>query len=122
MAFGPVNAGGGVSGPTLEAINGRIQAAQSAAETALQAHVSAQNPHNITVSQIGAVPEERKVNGKALSEDVTLSFSDLTGSVFHAGTTAPANKGLLWIDTTASTGGLKYFNGTAWVHVPVSTT
>ena len=99
MAFGPVNAGGGVSGPTLEGINGRIQAAQSAAqsaaEAALQAHKTEQGSHN---------------------------FADLTGSVFHAGTTAPANKGLLWIDTTASTGGLKYFNGTAWVHVPVSTT
>ena len=50
------------------------------------------------------------------------SMADLSGAVFHAGAAAPANKGLLWIDTTATTGGLKYYNGSAWVHVPVSTT
>lgn len=69
-----------------------------------------------------SVSTARKINGKPLSGDVTLSFPDLAGSVFHAGTTAPENKGLLWIDTTANTGGLKYYNGSAWVHVPVSTT
>jgi hypothetical protein len=28
----------------------------------------------------------------------------------------------LWIDTTATTGGLKYWNESAWVHVPVAYT
>lgn len=42
--------------------------------------------------------------------------------VFAVGTTAPADTGMLWIDTTAKTGGLKYHNGTAWVHVPVAYT
>lgn len=42
--------------------------------------------------------------------------------VFQSGPTAPADKSLLWIDTTAGTGGLKYYNGTAWVHVPVAYT
>lgn len=31
-----------------------------------------------------------------------------------------ANAKVLWIDTTATTGGLKYYNGTEWVHVPVA--
>lgn len=42
--------------------------------------------------------------------------------VFSVGTTAPSNTKLLWIDTTATTGGLKYYNGSAWVHVPVAFT
>lgn len=41
---------------------------------------------------------------------------------FVAGTSAPADKLKLWIDTTANTGGLKYWNGSAWVCVPVSYT
>lgn len=43
-------------------------------------------------------------------------------AVFAAGTSAPSNTALLWIDTTANTGGLKYYNGSAWVHVPVAYT
>ena len=39
-----------------------------------------------------------------------------------AGTTAPTNTNKLWIDTTANTGGLKYYNGSAWVAVPVQYT
>lgn len=41
---------------------------------------------------------------------------------FVASSTAPEDTSVLWIDTTASTGGLKYYNGTAWVHVPVAYT
>lgn len=40
--------------------------------------------------------------------------------IFVAGTTPPTNTNLLWIDTAAVTGGLKYHNGSAWVHVPVA--
>lgn len=42
--------------------------------------------------------------------------------VFAAGTTPPEDKHLLWIDTTANTGGLKYWNGSAWAVVPVAYT
>ena len=159
MAYGPVNAGGGASGKTMEEIRALILAARQAAETALRDHGEAQNPHRITTGMIGAVPVARKINNKPLSGDVTLgagdvgavpvarkvngkqltadiplpaqdvgapaanhshSFESLSGKVFHAGTSAPANKGLLWVDTTANTGGLKYYNGSAWVHVPVA--
>lgn len=41
------------------------------------------------------------------------------GAVFY-GTTPPSNTRALWVDTTPSTGGLKYHNGTAWVSVPVA--
>lgn len=40
--------------------------------------------------------------------------------IFHVGTTPPTNRNLLWIDTTNVTGGLKYHNGSSWVHVPVA--
>ena len=39
---------------------------------------------------------------------------------FVAQATAPSNTKTLWIDTTANTGGLKYYNGSAWVSVPVA--
>lgn len=43
-------------------------------------------------------------------------------TVFVAQSTEPEDTRLLWMDTTAQTGGLKYYNGTAWVHVPVAYT
>lgn len=39
--------------------------------------------------------------------------------VYSAGTTPPADTKLLWIDTKPSNPGLKYWNGSAWVNVPV---
>lgn len=35
------------------------------------------NPHGVTAAQVGAVPTTRKVNGKALSADVTLTAGDV---------------------------------------------
>lgn len=56
-------------------------------------------------------------SGGKIPKSVLPSFQT---SVFSAGTSAPSDKSLLWIDTTASTGGLKYWNGSAWVTVPVA--
>lgn len=42
--------------------------------------------------------------------------------IFAAGPQPPEDDKLLWIDTNASTGGLKYWNGTGWVYVPVAYT
>jgi hypothetical protein len=42
--------------------------------------------------------------------------------VYYVGDTAPTNTKLLWIDTNSTTGGLKYYDGSAWVHVPVAFT
>lgn len=33
-----------------------------------------------------------------------------------------SNYGLLWIDLSGPNGGLKYYNGSSWVHVPVAYT
>ena len=40
--------------------------------------------------------------------------------IYTYGATAPSNTKLLWNDTNTATGGLKYYNGSAWVHVPVA--
>ena len=51
-----------------------------------------------------------------------LSIATTVQTVFSVGTSAPSNTNLLWIDTNSSTGGLKYYNGSSWVHVPVAYT
>lgn len=47
-----------------------------------------------------------------------------SSGVVHVGATAPDDKTLLWIDTNATTGGLKYYNESTskWEHVPVAYT
>lgn len=70
---------------------------------------------------------EVKVRYKADLKPLTTVLDDLSEAVSNVnpyviGTTAPANTSKLWIDTTATTGGLKYYNGSAWVHVPTAFT
>ena len=46
--------------------------------TATGAHIArTDNPHGVTAAQVGAVPTTRKVNGKALSADITLAAADV---------------------------------------------
>ena len=54
------------------------------------AHISnTNNPHGVTAKQAGAVPTTRKVNGKALSADVTLAAGDVgAASASHSHTWA----------------------------------
>lgn len=51
-----------------------------------------------------------------------ISASEVMADVFYAGSSAPSNTKLLWIDTNSTVGGLKYYNGNSWVHVPVAYT
>lgn len=39
--------------------------------------------------------------------------------IWISGTEAPINTKVLWIDTTPNTGGLKYYDGSEWVYVPI---
>ena len=59
----------------------------------------------------------RTINGVAFDGSANINVKG-----FAAQSSAPGNTSLLWIDTTAKTGGLKYHNGSAWVHVPVAYT
>ena len=72
---------------------------------------------------VGLVHKEfTMTNADAISytEFTAVDASNNIQSVVHVGTSAPTNTKLLWIDTTATTGGLKYHNGSSWVHVPVA--
>lgn len=66
---------------------------------------------------LAQVPDAENIATKAY---VDAAVADIVTDIWHAGTSAPANKKLLWIDTNSSTGGLKYYNGSSWVHVPVA--
>ena len=58
-------------------------------------------------------------------QDGTITRAKLAADAlggYSVGTTAPENTNLLWVDTTETTGGLKYYDGTAWKHVPVAVT
>lgn len=59
-----------------------------------------------------------QVNDLIVTGDARI-LGDIQAKLFVAQATAPSNKNLLWIDTS-SNGGLKYWNGSAWVVVPVA--
>lgn len=48
---------------------------------------------------------------------MAFGITNAPGAVkpYAAGTAPPEEDSMLWIDTAPDTGGLKYFNGTAWV-------
>lgn len=67
-------------------------------------------------------------NGKAVAQTFNMdidtgvtSFNGQKGAItfksFYVGTSAPSDTNVLWIDTS---NGLKYYNGTSWVVVPVA--
>lgn len=66
----------------------------------------------VSAGEEGTVWEKREGSAEGLTDTAP----------FAAGTSAPSDKKKLWIDTTANTGGLKYWNGSAWVFVPVAYT
>lgn len=76
-----------------------------------------------SVNVPGAMGAKGQPNGVAtLDETGKVPAAQLPSlAPFAAGASTPSDKTKLWIDTTPTTGGLKYWNGTAWVHVPVST-
>lgn len=80
----------------------------------------------LTAADVGAVSDSEKgmANGVATLDDGGKVPAEQLPSMcpFVVGTSAPEDKLKLWIDTTADTGGLKYFNGSTWVSVPVSYT
>ena len=55
------------------------------------------------------------------SGNISFTLDEIGANApFIAQASAPSNTKTLWIDTTAGTGGLKYYNGSAWVNVPVA--
>lgn len=123
MAYGLTNAPG-VDGAELEQIRRTAEAAVP--KTTMVNGKPLTGNISLTHADVGAVPVTRTVNGKALSGDISLTPADVGAAAsghshtfFLAQSAAPSDKKVLWIDTTPNTGGLKYFNGSAWVPVPV---
>lgn len=57
-------------------------------------------------------------NAKSSISSLNTTVSSLPKNIFYVGTTAPTDTKLLWVDTTSNSG-LKYYNGSAWVTMPV---
>lgn len=59
-----------------------------------------------------------------VDSSISAATQSIVTDIYFAGTEAPDNKKLLWIDTAATTGGLKYYDEatTSWLHVPVAFT
>ena len=64
-----------------------------------------------------AIATESFTNQINTLQNVITSFN-----VFVIDSTAPTDTNKLWIDTDSTYGGLKYYDGTAWKHVPVAYT
>lgn len=89
----------------------------------ITAHISNKsNPHEVTVSQIGAVPTTRTVNSKPLSGDVTLTASDVgalpSATVIPTKTSELTNdsKFLPVTQTSPTNGQIVAYDGTKWVN------
>lgn len=89
----------------------------------ITAHISNKsNPHEVTVSQIGAVPTTRTVNSKPLSGDVTLTASDVgalpSATIIPTKTSELTNDSkFLPVTQTAPTNGqIVAYDGTKWVN------
>ena len=102
-------------------------------DIATKKYVDSATPATFTSSKAGTVPASGGGTEKYLRADGTWTTIDKTPVIgtntnyaIYIGTTAPASgtTPLLWIDTTSSTGFLKYrsSNTSAWTAVPVAWT
>ena len=102
-------------------------------DIATKKYVDNSTPATFTASKAGTVPASGGGTTKYLRADGTWTTIDKTPVIgtntdyaIYIGTTAPASgtTPLLWIDTTSSTGLLKYRspNTSAWTAVPVAWT
>ena len=74
--------------------------------------------HDVTMAgMLGMDSTPTQNSNNAVSSGGVWEALQDSKKVYHVGTTAPANTNLLWIDTV---NGLKYWNGSAWVTVPVA--
>ena len=72
--------------------------------------------------KFGTLPVAQGGTGVTSLAALKTSLGINSIGVWYAGTSAPSNTNLLWIDTNTTTGGLKYYKNSTdgWVHVPVA--
>lgn len=68
---------------------------------------------------LAEIPSGDTIVTKAELEE---KLSEIVTDIWYYGDSAPSNTKLFWIDSDSTSGGLKYYNGTSWVHVPVAWT
>lgn len=124
--------------PNIMTANGKITMDNSYTpsangDIATKKYVDNATPATFTASKAGTVPASGGGTAKYLRADGTWNvvpttpvIGTSTSYAIYIGTTAPASgtTPLLWIDTTSSTGFLKYrsSNTSAWTAVPVAWT
>lgn len=70
---------------------------------------------------LAQIPDSENLATKSYVNDaISTATASIVTDIWYYGASAPSNTKLLWIDSDTSTGGLKYHNGTSWVHVPVA--
>ena len=77
------------------------------------------NLHAATKAYVDSTSTEAINAVKQYTDEKTAA---IVTDIWSYGSTAPSNKKLLWIDSNATTGGLKFYKNTTdgWVHVPVA--
>lgn len=114
--------------PYQVAVNEGYTGTESAFNTQLKNIGQAAEPFNKLQSQVTAAEDKMQILQDQMTniEDKTAealkTISSAAATIFTTSSTEPTNTRLLWIDPNPNTGGLKYYNGTSWVHVPVAQT
>lgn len=101
-------------------LNVTIDPAAYVSVATLQTHLADTSAHGIgSAGHLAAATTVTNTNAAVPTSGAVYRYT-AAYKPYYAGASAPSNTNLLWIDLTAETGGLKYYNGSAWVHVPVA--
>lgn len=128
MVYGSVNTPG-AAGRELKAVRRRVESLERSL-VGLEKLTGGRDPTAQTEAQVGQVYINTATGQEfvctAVTEDGTVweerTVSPVQLNIFAAGAQPPEDTRLLWIDTDAAAGGLKYWDGTGWIHVPVAYT
>lgn len=72
-------------------------------------------------SLVWATKQELDTLQETIEQNLQPKLEELARRrVYMAGSKAPTDTSLLWVDTTPTTGGLKYYDGSTWAVVPVA--
>lgn len=70
---------------------------------------------------LASIPDSENLATKIyVNEAIEEATSSIVTDIWTNDLIEPTNTKLLWIDPNETTGGLKYYNGSSWVHVPVA--
>ena len=128
MAYGSVNTPG-ASERKVKALQTRVESLEKSL-IGQEKLTGGTDPTAQTAAQVGQVYINTATGQEfvctAATEEGTVweerTVSPVQLNIFAAGAQPPEDTRLWWIDTDAAAGGLKYWDGAGWVHVPVAYT